>query len=698
MNDDEKSAAAAAATATTLQEGSDATESEASSYEVGTDLEAAAVEDVPVDLPRDAEVSTTNDDDDGGNFEMSSTSSSSDTARVEVQSDNDEFRSGNDEGALLYHSTESNENFHPTAQAVYPEVVANHRIQQAVAERKKNIAVAEMVETDEEAQVPHPHESYNQKNCLLSLCNTRNKKIIVSVLTVAVIAIIVGVSVGVSNKNKKEATASSAAISDEAQRVRLSSVASFLIDEGISLEDAVMTAGSPQNRATSFMAIEDVAQLEVPLSKADPLAFKFIQRYALATFYYALGGESWDYTMNFLTPDDTCLWFQTILTTGGQRNNFGAQCSLNGHVRVILLPWNNMAGEVPPEIGLFTALEFFAIPSNRDVRGALPSEMKKLTNLDFLMLSQNYFTGPVPEWIGDLTKLTSLVLGDNAFQSSIPMTIRNLDQLVLLSLDGNRLYGQLDTIEQLTNLQFLYLGKNQLKQTLGSNTLRNLTKLKQLDLGDNIFDGGVPHHVLHMSSLEVLDLSGNMLSGKLPSTIPRNSALNSLFLHGNQLSGDIPSSFFNLTALNQLDLSDNKFTGLIPSFLGNFTNMSYLFLSNNDFDRAPIPEFLPQRGNLRVLSLKSTNRTGTIPSFIGEMTSLLFLDLVGNELTGSLPTELGLLTYLGLLLLNRNNVRRLRKCCFTSAKFAFSSNFYLSLQLTGTIPSQVSNMTTLGKY
>ena len=129
---------------------------------------------------------------------------------------------------------------------------------------------------------------------------TKKKIMIVSGVIIVLLAIIIGVSVGVSNKNKNEETPSSAAISDEAQRVRLSSVASFLIDEGISFEDAVTTAGSPQNRAASFMAIEDVAQLEVPLSKADPLAFKFIQRYALATFYYAFGGESWDFSMNFL--------------------------------------------------------------------------------------------------------------------------------------------------------------------------------------------------------------------------------------------------------------------------------------------------------------------------------------------------------------------------------------------------------------
>lgn len=547
------------------------------------------------------------------------------------------------------------------------------------------------------ADLPSAEEVRNDPSQAPQVGWTQKKIMLVGGGIIVLLAIIIGVSVGVSNKNKNQAATNTAASTDQAQRERLSAVASFLIDQDISYEFDVTTAGSPQNRAASFMAIEDGIQLQVPATEDDPLAYEFIQRYALATFYYSLGGESWDFSMNFLGPDRTCLWFQTLRTTTGQRNNFGASCNADGKISIILMPWNNMQGTIPAEVGLLTDLEFFAIPANRNINGVLPEQMKKLTKLEFIHVGNNALNGPVPEWIGGLTKLSSLALSDNAFQGSIPMSMRNLKKLSFLAMDGNTLYGQLDAVEQLTNLQYLYLEKNQLEQTLGSDTLRNLTKLEQLDLSDNILDGRVPRHLLHLSALDVLDLSSNILSGKLPGTIPRNPALNFLFLHGNQITGEIPSSFFNLTALNHLDLSDNRFTGQIPSFLGNLTNMVYLFLSNNDFDKAPIPEFLPELASLRDLSLKGTHRTGTVPSFLGEMKSLLLLDLDRNDLTGSLPSELGLMTYLGLLLLNRNQVRLFYLVVLHVLVSRFSLCKETPPQLTGTIPTEVSQMSNLGK-
>lgn len=504
---------------------------------------------------------------------------------------------------------------------------------------------------------------------------TKNKIMLVGGGIIVLLAIVIGVSVGVSNRNKSSEAqpVTQSTLSDEQQRVRLASVVTFLIDEDISYEDAVTTPGSPQNRAAAFMAIDDQAQLEVPGSRGEEEAFKFIQRYALAVYYYALGGEAWDFKMNFLTPDSTCIWFQTLRTTTGQRNNFGAQCDEDGRISTILMPWNNMVGSLPFEMGLLSDLTFLAIPSNRNLSGPLPDAMRKLTKLEFLHLAGNAFAGPVPEWIGELSKLSSLALSDNAFQGSIPSSMSGMDALRFLAMDGNSIYGQMDHLESLSNLQYLYLEHNQIEQMLDSDTLRGLTKLEQLDISDNMLSGRVPRHLLHMKELDVLDLSDNLLTGKLPATIPSNSALNFLFLHGNQLTGEIPSSIFNLTALNHLDLSQNKFTGEIPSFLGNITNLVYLFLSHNDFDKGPLPESFTQLGTLRDLSLKQTQRTGTIPTSIGKFQSLLLLDLDRNELVGSLPTELGLLTYLGLLLLNHN-------------------------QLTGTIPEEVSNMGNLGEF
>jgi Leucine-rich repeat (LRR) protein len=658
--------------------------------EMATTVTGVPMEDVSRDERSEDDSKTEIHENRGGNKDESSTLSSSGGGGGAASINPLEFHDKNvhddddddddDEGARIAHgSNELPEKVSPTSaqSCVYPEGKAsrhrNHQQEEVrIAQMEKKLiahdATDEINKIDEEAQVTHHSDDSvrPRKSRLPVLCDTRKKRIlaVVALACAAVVAIVVGVSVAtVATKNTK--------MSDNS-----SPVMSFLIREGISSEADVTRAGSPQNRAALWIATLDAAKLEIPSSSSDDADsfFQFIQRYALATFYYALGGESWDFSMNFLSWNDTCDWFQELATdNGGQVDKFGALCNNVKRVHKILIPWNNMAGQVPPEIGLLTDMRFLAIPSNRNVRGTLPSEMKKLTNLEFLMLSQNNFNGTLPDWIGDLTKLSSLSLGSNDFQGSIPSTIGNLTELTFLSMERNVLSGQMDALEPLFNLQFLYLEKNQFEQTLGSDTFRNLTKLQQLDLSDNFLDGGVPRHLLHMSALHVLDLSNNVLSGTLPTNIARNSALEFLFLYGNQLTGEIPTSVQNLTALNHLDLSNNNnFTGPLPFFLGGLSDLTYLFLANNEFDKGPIPGFLPQLGALRDLSLKGTHRTGTIPSFIGEMTNAMLLDLDRNELTGPLPTELGLLTSLGLLLLNRN-------------------------QLTGTIPLEVSNMSNLGK-
>lgn len=75
-----------------------------------------------------------------------------------------------------------------------------------------------------------------------------------------------------------------------------------------------------------------------------------------------------------------------------------------------------------------------------------------------------------------------------------------------------------------------------------------------------------------------------------------------------------------------------------------------------DVDNAP-----PQTGN---------NLTGTIPSQLGNLDQLQFLSLAGNNLSGSIPTELGNLVNCEFLYLFANN-------------------------LTGAIPTQLGNMTNL---
>ena len=98
-------------------------------------------------------------------------------------------------------------------------------------------------------------------------------------------------------------------------------------------------------------------------------------------------------------------------------------------------------------------------------------------------------------------------------------------------------------------------------------------------------------------------------------------------------------------------------------------NTTELQLNNNDLTGS-IPPEIGNLTNLTYLNLRSNDLTGSIPTEIGNLTNLTNLGLYGNDLTGSIPSEIGNLTYLISLYLSSN-------------------------QLTGSIPSEIGNLTNL---
>lgn len=95
----------------------------------------------------------------------------------------------------------------------------------------------------------------------------------------------------------------------------------------------------------------------------------------------------------------------------------------------------------------------------------------------------------------------------------------------------------------------------------------------------------------------------------------------------------------------------------------------WLHLSGNNL-RGSIPSELCLLASLGLLNLRHNDLTGNIPPELGGLTDLLYLGLSGNELTGDIPSEFGQLTKLtGLGLLNN--------------------------QLTGPIPPELGQLTDL---
>ena len=99
------------------------------------------------------------------------------------------------------------------------------------------------------------------------------------------------------------------------------------------------------------------------------------------------------------------------------------------------------------------------------------------------------------------------------------------------------------------------------------------------------------------------------------------------------------------------------------------SRLNRLALSVNDLTGS-IPPELGSLTNLENLVLNANRLTGNIPPELGSLTNLEYLLLHENELTGSIPPELGSLTNLEYLLLHEN-------------------------ELTGSIPPELGSLTNL---
>ncbi|CAL0309410.1 unnamed protein product [Lupinus luteus] len=127
--------------------------------------------------------------------------------------------------------------------------------------------------------------------------------------------------------------------------------------------------------------------------------------------------------------------------------------------------------------------------------------------------------------------------------------------------------------------------------------------------------GGVLGSNLNFPSIIQIDLSNNHIGGPIPFTLPRT--LITLSLSGNQINGSIPDGFSLLTQLSSLES-----TPLRP-LLNNLLNEQFL----NVFH---------QLTGLMITDLSSNNLSGQLPSSVGILSTLAILHLQNNQLSGKL--------------------------------------------------------------
>jgi Leucine-rich repeat (LRR) protein len=482
----------------------------------------------------------------------------------------------------------------------------------------------------------------------------------IAAVAVAVVATVVGVAAGLfANRTSRSASVAvprpptSAPTSEPGER--------FLQSLPPHTRASLRNESSPQSRAFAWVSRNDTVPRRSDADGADDdeqrVLFRMIQRFVLATLFYATGGETtWIERQNWLDPAvSECDWRGCccgprckVFEGDSSPEDFFGNETFEVVLSGLFLSGNRLAGRLPPELGMLTQLERLDVNRNR-ISGPIPTQLSDVTGLITFRMDENLLTGAIPTELGLLTDLVDVRLrgaNDTSFLSeSIPSELGLLSGLTALDLGSHHLNATLPTeLGRLTRLRKLWLDNNQLSGPVPSQ-LGQQTNLRQLWLSNNSLVGALPPEILKLPVLQVLSVENNRIASTVPTQIGSLSALEELSLGGNALTGPLPIDVGLLTALGRISLGSNRLTSTLPTQVGQLARLELLVARNNSFTGSLPPEI----GNLTALmtlDVGTNSLNSTIPTTLGELSSLRELRLDKNGLSGSVPSELGRLSSL----------------------------------------------------
>ncbi len=353
---------------------------------------------------------------------------------------------------------------------------------------------------------------------------------------------------------------------------------------------------SPQHRAYSWLRDNERIM--------DYSEEQMLQRFAMATLYYATIGEQWLTSTLWMSNESECNWFGK---TGSKE-----KCNRNGELVHLELDINNLNGSLPPELGLLSsALESITLSGGPDSKlsGTIPTEFGYLSRLKTFNIQNNAISGTIPSEIGNWQALTKIDLSQNSLRGELPTQIGKLSELNFFVVSNNELSGSLPSeLGHLRKCQKMLFEGNAFVSSIPT-VIGNLNELRRLKGGSNKFDS-LPTELGKLTAADFISFEKCGIPGPIPTELGtlgnlrklccincshsicscvflRNSFLiwclstistGQLKLEYNELSGAIPTELALMKDLQIINLSHNQLTGPLPTELGSLVDLrKFLF-------------------------------------------------------------------------------------------------------------------------
>ena len=222
-----------------------------------------------------------------------------------------------------------------------------------------------------------------------------------------------------------------------------------------------------------------------------------------------------------------------------------------------------------------------------------------------------------------------------------------------------------------------------------------------LYLSGNNLDGTLPPELALLTGMQQFFVESNNLRGTIPDEIYGGwqYTIQDFWTRRNGLSGTL-STHIGLwgKTLNRLNIFGNKFRGTLPDALYGMQNMKMMALLQNQFTGTIAGDLLPGLKMMRVLGFSANRFSGTVPTELGLIQNLTSFTIQNNDIGGTLPTELGVLKQLDYLDVSKNDISGTIPSELGSSGLKYVLSLRENTRLSGLIPSEVENLSIENLY